>query len=36
MDLLKHLKMSLSNFSFALIYIIHKMLVKLKNNLNCL
>ena len=36
MDLLKHLKMSLSNFSVVLIYIIHKMLVKLKNNLNCL
>ena len=36
MDLLKHLKMSLSNFSFVMIYIIHKMLVLLKNNLNYL
>ena len=36
MDLLKHLKMSLSNFSFVMIYITHKMLVLLKNNLNYL
>ena len=36
MDLLKHLKMSLSNFSFVMIYIIHKMLVLLKNNLKYL
>ena len=36
MDLLKDLKMSLLNFNFALIYIIHKMLVLLKNHLNYL
>ena len=36
MDLLKDLKMSLLNFSFAVIYIIHKMLVLLKNHLNYL
>ena len=35
MDLLEHSKMSLLNFSFA-IYIIHKMLVLLKNYLNFL
>ena len=29
MDLLEDLKMSLLNFSFAVIYIIHKMLVLL-------
>ena len=28
--------MSLLNFNFAIIYIIHKMLVMLKNNLNYL
>ena len=36
MDLLKYLKMPLSNFSFVMIYIIHKMLALLKNNLNYL
>ena len=36
MDLLEDLKMSLLNFSFAMIYTIHKMLVLLKNNLNYL
>ena len=38
MDLLENLKMALSNFNFAMIYIIHKMvmLVLLKNNLNYL
>ena len=33
MDLLKDLKMSLLNFNFIMIYIIHKMI---KNNLNYL
>ena len=32
MDLLKDLKLSLSNFSFVMIYIINKMLVLLKNH----
>ena len=36
MDLLKDLKMSLLNFSFGMIYIIHKMLALLKNHLNFL
>ena len=36
MDLLKDLKMSLLNFSFVMIYIIHKMLVLLKNHPNFL
>ena len=36
MDLLKDLKMSLLSFSFVMIYIIHKMLVLLKNHLNFL
>ena len=36
MDLLEHLKMSLFNFNFNLIYIIHKMLVLIRNNLNYL
>ena len=36
MDLLEDLKMSLLNFNFAMIYIIHKMLALLKNNLNYL
>ena len=36
MDLLEDLKISLLNFSFVMIYIIHKMLVLLKNNLNYL
>ena len=34
MDLLKDLKISFLNFSFVMIYIIHKMLVLLKNHLN--
>ena len=34
MDLLEDLKMSLLNFSFALIYIIHNILALLKNHLN--
>ena len=34
MDLLKDLKMSLLNFNFVIIYIIHKMLVLIKNNVN--
>ena len=33
MDLLEDLRISLFNFSFAMIYIIHKMLVVLKNYL---
>ena len=36
MDLLKDLKMSLLNFNFVMIYIIRKMLVLIKNNLNYL
>ena len=36
MDLLKDLKMSLLNFNFVMIYIIHKMLILIKNNLNYL
>ena len=36
MDLLEDLKMLLLNFNFVMIYIIHKMLVLLKNNLNYL
>ena len=36
MDLLKDLKMSLLNFNFIMTYIIHKMLVLIKNNLNIL
>ena len=36
MDLLKYLKMLLLNFYFGIIYIIHKMLVLIKNNLNYL
>ena len=36
MELLKDLKMSVLNFSFTMIYIIHKMLVLLKNHLNFL
>ena len=35
-DLLKDLKISLLNFSFVIIYKIHKMLVLLKNHLNYL
>ena len=34
MDLLEDYKMSLLNLSFAMIYIIHKMVVLLKNHLN--
>ena len=36
MDLLKDLRASLLNFSFGMIYIIHKMLVLFKNHLNFL
>ena len=36
MHLLEDLKMLLLNFNFAMIYIVHKILVLLKNNLNCL
>ena len=36
MDLLEDLKMSLLNFNFVMIYVIHKMLALLKSNLNCL
>ena len=36
MDLLEALKMSLLNFNFFMIYIIQKMLVLIKNNLNYL
>ena len=36
MDLLKDLKVSLLNFNFVMIYIIHKMLILIKNNLNYL
>ena len=35
MDLLEDLKMSLLNFNFAMIYIVHKKLVLHKNHLNC-
>ena len=34
MDLLQDLKMSFLNFNFAIIHVIHKMLVLLKNYLN--
>ena len=34
MDLLENSKMSLSNFNFVMIYIIHKILTLLKNHLN--
>ena len=34
MDLLEDLKMSLLNFNFFMIYIIHKMFVLFKNYLN--
>ena len=33
-DLLEDLRLSLLNFSLAMIYIIHKILVLLKNHLN--
>ena len=36
MDVFKDLKMSLLNLSFVMIYLIHKMLVLLKNQLNFL
>ena len=36
MDLLKDLKMSVLNFRLVMMYIIHKMLVLLKNQLKCL
>ena len=36
MDLLKDLKMQLLNLSFIMIYTIHKILVLVKNHLNCL
>ena len=36
MDLFEDLKMLLLNFNFAMIYIIHKMLALLKNQLNYL
>ena len=36
MNLLEHLKMSLLNFNYVMIYIIYKMLVLLKNHLNYL
>ena len=36
MDLLKDLRMSLLNFDFVVIYIIHKILLLLKNHLNYL
>ena len=36
MDLLEDIKMSLLNFNFVMIYIIHKMLLLLKNHVNCL
>ena len=34
MDLLKNLKMSLLNFSFVMIYTIHKILILIKTHLN--
>ena len=34
MDLLEYLKISLLSFTFAMIYIIDKMLLSLKNNLD--
>ena len=34
MDFLKDLKMSLLNVNFVMIYVIHKMLALIKNNLN--
>ena len=36
MDFLEDFKMSLLDFNFAMIYIIHEMLVLLQNNLNYL
>ena len=34
MDLLENLRMSHLNFNFLMIYVIHKILVLLKSNLN--
>ena len=34
MNLLEDLKMSILNFNFVMIYIVHKMLVLIKNNFN--
>ena len=34
MDLLENLRMSLSNFNFVMIHIIHKILVLIKNHFN--
>ena len=34
MDLLKDLRMSLLNFNFVMIHIIHKILVSIKNHMN--
>ena len=36
MDMLEDLKMPLLTFNFVLIYVIHKMLVSIKNNLSYL
>ena len=36
MDLLKNLEMSLLNINIVMIYIIHKILVLIKNNMNYL
>ena len=36
MDLLEDLKISLLNFNFVMIYIIHEMLVLIKNDFNYL
>ena len=36
MNLLEHSKISLLNFNFVMIFIIHEMLVLLKNHLNYL
>ena len=36
MNLLEDLKMSILNFNFVMIYIVHKMLVLIKNNFNYL
>ena len=36
MELLEDLKTSLLNFNFVMIYIIHKMLLLLKNHMNYL
>ena len=36
MDLLEDLKISLLNFNFVMIYIVHKVLILIKSNLNYL